>query len=266
MTGWGQEGPLAHAAGHDINYIALAGALEPIGRRGQKPPPPLNLVGDFGGGGMLLAFGVRARWSSARARARARSSTRRWSTAPRSLMTMFYGMRHAGVWSDERGTNLLDTGAHFYDMYETADGKYVSIGAIEPQFYAELLEKLGLAGEELPRQMDRAQWPAMKQRLEKIFKTKTRDEWCEIMEGSDACFAPVLAMSEAPEHPHNARAPDIHRVAGTMQPAPAPRFSRTPPAIARPPAHAGRAHRRGARRLGLRRGRDRRAAHFGAAR
>jgi len=239
MTGWGQEGPLAHAAGHDINYIALAGALEPLGRRGEKPTAPLNLVGDFGGGGMLLAFGVACALVERGASGKGQVVDAAMVDGSAVLMTMIHAMRQMGFWLEERGSNMLDSGAHFYDTFETSDGKYVSIGSIEPQFYAELLEKTGLAGEELPRQLDREQWPAMKERLEKIFRTKTRDEWCEIMEGSDVCFAPVLKMSEAPEHPHlRARATYVE-VAGKTQPAPAPRFSRTAPRISRPPAHPG---------------------------
>jgi alpha-methylacyl-CoA racemase len=155
------------------------------------------------------------------------------------LMSMFWGMRHSGFWSEERGTNLLDTGAHFYEVYECADGKYISLGSIEPQFYAELVKLSGLEGEKLPAQMDRSQWPAMKQRIGALVKARTRDEWCRIMEGSDVCFAPVLAMSEAPAHPHNASRKTFIEIAGMMQPAPAPRFSRTPAEVVRPPAHAG---------------------------
>ncbi len=239
MTGWGQDGPMAQAAGHDINYIALAGALEPIGRKGQPPLPPLNLVGDFGGGGMLLAFGVLAALLDAKRSGTGQVVDAAMVDGAALLMSMFWGMRNAGFWSDERGTNLLDTGAHFYEVYECSDGKYVSLGSIEPQFYAELLKLSGLGSETLPPQMDRSQWPAMKVRLGALVKTKTRDEWCRIMEGSDVCFAPVLAMSEAPSHPHNASRKTFIEIAGMTQPAPAPRFSRTTPEVARPPAHAG---------------------------
>jgi alpha-methylacyl-CoA racemase len=239
MTGWGQEGPIAHAAGHDINYIALAGTLAPIGRRGQKPTPPLNLVGDFGGGGMLLAFGVACALVERATSGKGQVVDAAMVDGAAILMAMIHGMHQAGLWREERASNLIDTGAPFYDTFETADGKYVSIGAIEPQFYAELIEKVGLAGEALPRQNDREQWPAMKERLEKIFKTKTRAQWCEIMEGSDVCFAPVLAMSEAPEHPHIKARNTFVEYAGKVHPAPAPRFSRTPPQIAGPPAHPG---------------------------
>ncbi len=239
MTGWGQVGPMAHAAGHDINYIALAGALAPLGRRGEKPTAPLNLVGDFGGGGMLLAFGVACALVERAGSGKGQVVDAAMVDGSAILMTMIHGMRQMGFWREERGANMLDTGAHFYDTFETADGQYVSIGSIEPQFYAELLEKTGLAGEDLPGQMDRSQWPAMKERLEKIFKTRTRAQWCEIMEGSDVCFAPVLEMSEAPSHPHIAARDTFVEVAGKIQPAPAPRFSRTVPEIQSPPAHPG---------------------------
>ncbi len=239
MTGWGQEGPMAHAAGHDINYIALAGALDPIGRRGEAPVPPLNLVGDFGGGGMLLAFGMVCALLEAKSSGRGQVVDAAMVDGAAVLMNIFHGMRQAGFWSEERGTNLLDTGAHFYDVYETSDGKYVSIGSIEPQFYAELLEKTGLSGLPLPHQMDRSKWAELKERLRGIFRTKTRDEWCKIMEGSDVCFAPVLSLSEAPEHPHVKARSTFVTVAGAVQAAPAPRFSRTPCEISRPPAHPG---------------------------
>jgi alpha-methylacyl-CoA racemase len=239
MTGWGQEGPMAHAAGHDINYIALCGSLEPLGRKGEKPTAPLNLVGDFGGGGMLLAFGVACALVERAASGKGQVVDAAMVDGAASLMTMIHGMRQLGFWRDERGTNLLDTGAHFYDTFETADGKYVSIGSIEPQFYAELLEKTGLSGEDLPKQMDREQWPAMKTRMEAIFKSKTREQWCEIMEGSDVCFAPVLSMEEAPRHPHIAARNTFVTVAGKLQPAPSPRFSRTEAEIQRPPPQPG---------------------------
>jgi alpha-methylacyl-CoA racemase len=239
MTGWGQEGPMAQAAGHDINYIALAGALHPIGRAGEKPVPPLNLVGDFGGGGMLMAFGVACALVERNSSGRGQVVDAAMVDGASALMTMMYGMHAAGFWRDERGENLLDTGSHFYDTYETRDGRYVSIGSIEPQFYAELLEKTGLAGEDLPRQMDREAWPAMSDRLGEIFKTKTRDEWCAIMEGSDICFAPVLSLTEAPRHPHIQARNTFVEVEGVTQPAPAPRFSRTPGGISRRASHPG---------------------------
>ena len=239
MTGWGQEGPMAHASGHDINYIALAGTLEPLGRKGEKPFAPINLVGDFGGGGMLLAFGVACALVERGISGKGQVVDAAMVDGAASLMTMIHGMRQVGFWKDERGTNLLDGGAHFYDTFETADGKYVSIGSIEPQFYAELLEKTGLASGDLPRQMDREQWPAMKQRMEAVFKSKTRDEWCEIMEGSDVCFAPVLSMTECQEHPHIRARGTFVEVAGASQPGPAPRFSRSKTQISRPPPHTG---------------------------
>jgi alpha-methylacyl-CoA racemase len=239
MTGWGQYGPLAPAAGHDINYIALAGALEPIGRRGQAPVPPLNLLGDYGGGGMLLAFGIVCGVLEAQRSGHGQVVDAAMVDGAAVLMTMTHALRAMGIWDDERGTNMLDTGAHFYDVYETADGKYVSIGSIEPQFYAELLRLTGLEGEELPWQHDRAQWPALKERLAAVFKTKTRAEWSELMEGTEVCFAPVLSIPEAIEHHHNVHRGTFVEVAGIRQPGPAPRFSRTVPEISTPPPHAG---------------------------
>ncbi|MGH0037268.1 MAG: CaiB/BaiF CoA transferase family protein [Myxococcota bacterium] len=240
MTGWGQEGPMAQAAGHDINYIALAGTLDAIGRAGEKPLPPLNLVGDFGGGGMLLAFGVVCALVERGCSGKGQVVDAAMVDGAAALMAMMHGMRAMNFWNDERGTNLLDTGAHFYDTYETADGKYVAIGSIEPQFYAELLERTGLSGQDdLPSQMDRSRWPEMAERLTALFKTRTRDEWCEIMEGSDVCFAPVLSMGEAPSHPHIAHRKTFVDLAGVTQPAPAPRFSRTEPEIVRPPSFPG---------------------------
>jgi alpha-methylacyl-CoA racemase len=228
---------MAQAAGHDINYISLAGVLDHIGRRGERPLPPLNLVGDFGGGGMLVAFGVVCALVEAGRSGRGQVVDAAMVDGAAVLMQMMYGMRAMGIWNDERGTNLLDTGAHFYDVYETKDGRHVSIGSIEPQFYAELLEKTGLAGEDLPAQLDRSQWPKLHERLTAIFKSRTRDEWCEIMEGSDVCFAPVLSMGEAPLHPHNVHRGTFVEHGGVVQAAPAPRFSRTPPEIARPAPH-----------------------------
>jgi len=204
MTGWGQDGPYAPTAGHDINYIALAGALDPIGRLGDKPVPPLNLVGDFGGGGLMLAYGLVCGILESRASGQGQVVDAAMVDGAAVLTTFIHGLRAMGVWQDVRGGNLLDTGAHFYETYETSDGKYVSIGSIEPQFYSELVRLTGLDGEELPHQMDRSQWGAMKDRLTALFKTKTRDEWCAILESSpDVCFAPVLSMAEAPDHPHN---------------------------------------------------------------
>jgi alpha-methylacyl-CoA racemase len=239
MTGWGQEGPYADAAGHDINYIALAGALDPIGRAGERPVPPLNLVGDFGGGGMFMAYGVVCALLEAGRSGRGQVIDAAMVDGAAVLTTFIHSLRAIGLWTDERGTNLLDTGAHFYDVYETADHRFVSVGSIEPQFYAELLRLSGLEGEELPGQMDRSQWPALKDRVAEVFRTKTRDEWCALMEGTDVCFAPVLSMGEAPAHPHNRRRETFVEVAGVPQPAPAPRFGRTPGAIDRPPPHFG---------------------------
>ena len=239
MTGWGQEGPLAHASGHDINYIALSGALHSIGRKGEAPVPPLNLVGDFGGGALYLALGVVAGLLEAQKSGLGQVVDAAMVDGAASLMTLIYGMHGLGVWNNERGDNLLDTGAHFYEVYETRDGKHVAIGSIEAKFYEELLRLSGLEGEELPDQHDRNSWPAMKQRLKTLFRTRTRDEWCKIMEGSDVCFAPVLSMDEAPRHPHNRHRGTFVEQGGVTQPGPAPRFSRTPSAIQRPPATPG---------------------------
>ncbi|MFO0689591.1 MAG: CaiB/BaiF CoA-transferase family protein [Myxococcota bacterium] len=239
MTGWGQDGPMAQAAGHDINYIALAGALEPIGRQGQKPTPPLNLVGDFGGGGMLLAFGIAVALVERASSGRGQVIDAAMVDGASTLMGFFHGMAAMGGWPGERGTNILDTGAHYYETYETKDGLFVSLGSIEPQFYAELLEKLGLDPKTLPNQNDRAKWPEMKVRFEAIFKTKTRAEWCALMEGTDICFAPVLSMKEVATHPHIAHRKTYVEQNGLIQPAPAPRFSRTPAELDRPAARPG---------------------------
>jgi alpha-methylacyl-CoA racemase len=240
MTGWGQDGPYASAAGHDINYIALAGALESIGRAGAPPTPPLNLVGDFGGGGLLLAFGIACGLFEAGRSGEGQVVDAAMIDGAANLMSMFWGFRAMGIWSPERGTNLLDTGAHFYDVYECSDGTYVSIGSIEPQFYAELLKRTGLDGDpDLGSQMDRSKWPALKTKLAEVFRSRTRDEWCAEMEGTDVCFAPVLSMDEAPSHPHHVARGTFETRDGIVQPAPAPRFSRTAPALDRPPAHPG---------------------------
>ncbi|CAN5724036.1 CaiB/BaiF CoA-transferase family protein [soil metagenome] len=239
MTGWGQDGPYASMAGHDINYIALSGTLAHLGRAGERPTPPINLAGDFGGGGMLLALGICAALVESGRSGQGQVVDAAMTDGSALLMTMIHSFQAMGIWSDNRGTNMLDTGAHYYDTYECADGGYVSIGSIEPQFYAELLRLTGLEGEELPHQQDKTQWPDLKVRLEKVFKEKTRDEWCEVMEGSDVCFAPVLTMTEAAAHPHNVARGTFTEVAGITQPAPAPRFSRTPGEIRRPPPHAG---------------------------
>ncbi|MFN8052953.1 MAG: CaiB/BaiF CoA-transferase family protein [Acidimicrobiales bacterium] len=240
MTGWGQEGPYALTAGHDINYIALAGVLDTFTRDGGQPTPPINLVGDFGGGGMFLAFGVVCGVLSAKATGVGQVVDAAMVDGSATLMSMIWAFKGMGIWdSDHPGTNLLDTGTHFYDTYRCADGKWVSIGSIEPQFYAELLKYTGLEGEDLPSQMDKSQWPALKERLAAIFATKTRDEWSAIMEGTDVCFAPVLSMDEATKHPHNVERGTFIELNGITQPAPAPRFSATPGEVQRPPAHAG---------------------------
>ena len=239
MTGWGQEGPLAKAAGHDLNYIALTGALHAIGRADSPPPPPLNLVGDFGGGGLMLAYGILAALLERARSGKGQVVDAAMVDGAAALMAIIFGAHASGWWRDERASNMLDGGAHFYDCYETKDGKYVSIGSIEPQFYAQLLELTGLQGEALPHQMDRSGWPKLKERMTAIFKTKTRDAWCELMEGTDVCFAPVLSLAEAPEHAHLKARGTFVEVEGVRQPGPAPRFSRTPGVIERPPAHAG---------------------------
>jgi alpha-methylacyl-CoA racemase len=234
MTGWGQTGPLAGAAGHDINYIALTGALHAIGRPGEAPPPPLNYVGDYGGGAMLLAVGLLAALHEVRRSGRGQVVDAAMTDGAALLSSIFYGMKAAGGWSSQRGENLLDGGAHFYDTYACADGKFVAVGAIEPKFFARLCELCGLEESFCAAQMDRAQWPMMKLRLADVFRTRTRDEWCALLEGTDACFAPVLDWDEAPVHPHNQARGTFTTLQGVVQPAPAPRFSRTPPARPRP--------------------------------
>ncbi len=275
MTGWGQDGPLAATAGHDIDYIGVSGALDPIGRAGQRPVPPLNLVADFGGGGMLLALGVLAALLD-----RERSGLGQVIDAAMvdgsALLTSFlYGLRAVGAWQDERGTNLLDGGAPFYDTYQTADGRYVAVGALEPKFYAALLAGLGLAGtveagpdgaasdeagpgeagrdgtgpgeagrdrtgdHGLPGQYDRAGWPVLRARFAAAFRGRTQAEWAEVFDGTDACVAPVLGPAEAPAHPHNAARGTFIEVGGVTQPAPAPRFGRTPAGVPQPPPRPG---------------------------
>ncbi len=239
MTGWGQTGPYAQSAGHDINYIALAGALHAFGRAGERPVPPVNMVGDFGGGAMMLAFGMLAAIHHARATGQGQVVDCAMTDGAALLMSMIHGFRAQGLWHDERGVNFLDSGAHFYDVYETSDGKSISIGAIEPQFYAEFLQRVGLADDEaFARQMDARQWPSLKCRLEALFRTRTRDEWCALLEGSDACFAPVLSLVEAPLHPHNVARATFVEAGGVVQPAPAPRYSQSslvPPRMAGQP-------------------------------
>lgn len=240
MTGWGQDGPYAQAAGHDINYIALSGALYHYGREGEKPTPPINMVGDFGGGGMMLAFGMVSALLAVANGARGQVVDTAMTDGSALLMGMIWGMHNAGTWPGERGTNLLDTGAHFYDTYECSDGEFISIGSIEPQFYAELRRIAGLAEDSaFDAQLDRAAWPMLKGRLTTVFKSKTRSEWCELMEHTDVCFAPVLSMAEAPAHPHNQARGTFVEVGGDMQPAPAPRFNGTPAADPSPEKLAG---------------------------
>ncbi len=231
MTGWGQTGPYSQAAGHDINYIALAGALHAYGRKGEKPTPPVNMVGDFGGGGMMLAFGMVSALLHAQKTGEGQVIDCAMTDGAAVLMSMVWQFRALGMWADERGVNLLDTGAHFYDTYETKDGKYVSIGSIEPQFYALLREKAGLTDPAFDRQMAAPQWPALKEAMEAVFKTRTRDEWCGEMEHTDVCFAPVLSLEEAPAHPHNRARGAFVAAQGVIQPAPAPRFRHNPPRV-----------------------------------
>ena len=227
MTGWGQHGPLAKTAGHDINYISLTGALHGIGRAGDKPVPPLNLVGDYGGGGMFLVTGILAALIESQRSGKGQVVDAAMTDGSAVLMAMFNSLHAMGMWTAKRGSNFLDTGAHFYETYETRDGKYISIGSIEPQFYALLMEKAQLDPELFGNQHDMSQWPSLKEKLVTVFKTKTRDEWCEIMEGTDVCFSPVLDFLEAPDHPHNKARKTYIDVDGMTQPAPAPRFSRT---------------------------------------
>ncbi|MCK9991629.1 MAG: alpha-methylacyl-CoA racemase [Alphaproteobacteria bacterium] len=240
MTGWGQDGPYSQMAGHDINYIAITGALRSCARPGEKPVHPLNLVGDFGGGALYLAVGLLAALHSAKVSGLGQVVDCSMADGAASLMSMFYGMSAAGSWSDEVGNNLLDGGAPFYDSYLCSDGNYISLGSIEPQFYAELLEKLGLSDDpDFRKQMDKSRWPGLKQRLTSIFKTRTRDEWSAIMENTDICYGPVLTLKEALKHPHNVARKTFVEVEGVPQPAPAPRFSRTVSKIQSPPAVVG---------------------------
>ncbi|MDX2232912.1 MAG: CaiB/BaiF CoA-transferase family protein [Hyphomonadaceae bacterium] len=240
MTGWGQSGPLALAAGHDLNYIALTGGLHAMGRADQPPAPPLNLVGDFGGGALYMAMGICAALIEAQRSGKGQTIDCAMTDGAASLAAMFYGMRAAGIWTDARDANLLDGGAHFYDTYETSDGKWVSIGSIEPQFYALLLEKAGLTGDPaFQSQMDRTAWPTLSEKLAAVIRTKTRDAWCALMEGTDVCFAPVLNWQEAPQHPHNVARETFVTVEGVVQPNVAPRFSGTPSKVQGPPPETG---------------------------
>jgi alpha-methylacyl-CoA racemase len=238
MTGWGQTGPLAQRAGHDINYIALSGALHLIGRKGEKPLPPLNLVGDMGGGGLFLAFGLMCALVEARSSGRGQIVDAAMIEGAALQLSGILSMRAMGHWRDERGTNLGDTGSHFYEVYETSDGGYMAVGAIEPQFYAALSKGAALDPDVFGRQMDAKRWPALKEKLAEIFKAKTRDEWAAIFEGTDACVTPVLSLDEAANHPHNVSR-GVYTKDPVLQPAPAPRFSRTPGEIGGPPPMPG---------------------------
>lgn len=240
MTGWGQHGPLAPTAGHDIDYIALTGALHGVGRAGEPPPPPLNYVGDYGGGAMFLAFGVMAAVYEAQRSGRGQVVDAAMTDGAALLSAIFYGMKAAGAWRRERGANLLDGAAPFYDTYRCADGRFVAVGALEPQFFAELLDRLGLAGDpDFASQHDVRRWPRMKERLAAVFATQPRDAWCARFDGSDACVAPVLDWDEAPAHPHMRAREAFVEVDGVVQPAPAPRFGRTPSGAPTPPREPG---------------------------
>jgi alpha-methylacyl-CoA racemase len=239
MTGWGQDGPLAPTAGHDIDYIAVSGALSMVGRAGERPVPPVNLLADFGGGGMLLALGVLAALLERERSGLGQVVDAAMVDGSALLTTFVYGLRAMGAWQDERGVNLLDGGAPFYDTYQTADGEYVAVGALEPQFYAALLAGLGLSGADLPAQLDRAGWPVLRARFAEVFATRTRDEWTAAFAGSDGCVAPVLSPAEAPRHPHNASRGTFADVGGLVQPAPAPRFSRSAARAPSPPPRPG---------------------------
>jgi len=239
MTGWGQDGPMAQAAGHDINYIALSGVLHAIGHSGGKPVPPINLVGDFGGGTLYLAMGVLAALFERHASGKGQMVDTAMVDGAASLMTVFHGLLAQGVWNDARGQNDLDSGAPWYDTYACSDGKYVAIGALENKFFAELLQRMGLDAALVPQQNDRSQWPRLRQLLEDTFKSRTRDEWCTLLEGSDACFAPVLSLREAPVHPHMQARQTFEEHFGVLQPGAAPRFSRTPGAVQGPPPARG---------------------------
>jgi alpha-methylacyl-CoA racemase len=239
MTGFGQDGPMSQAAGHDIDYIALAGALHPIGRRGEGPVPPLNLVGDFGGGGMFLAFGVVCGLLEAQKSGKGQVVDAAMVDGAAYLMAGIYGLFSQGSWLDERGANFIDGGAPYYDVYKTKDGKWLAVGAIEKRFYEELIEKLGLAVKDLPKQHDRKRWPELKAQIAEVIATRTREEWVAVFEGSDACVAPVLAMGEVDKHPHNVARSTFVKRDGVLQPAPAPRFSRTAPEMGSAPRGRG---------------------------
>ena len=239
MTGWGQSGPLANAAGHDINYIALSGVLGAIGKKDTPPPPPLNLIGDFGGGGMLLALGVCAALNTVHKEGKGQVIDAAMTEGSALLMSMMYGMLNTGIWTDSRDSNLLDGAAHFYGCYECKDGKFVSIGSIEPQFYSLLREKMNIDEDIFDNQMDKNSWPALRENLERRFKEKTRDEWCQIMEGTDICFAPVLSMNEAIKHEHNIERKSFFNLDNVVQPSPAPKFSYSESEVSHPPVKIG---------------------------
>ena len=239
MTGWGQSGPLAHAAGHDINYIALSGVLGAIGKKDSPPPPPLNLIGDFGGGGMLLALGVCAALNTVNKEGKGQVIDAAMTEGSALLMSMMYGMLNSGIWTDSRDSNLLDGAAHFYGCYECKDGKFISIGSIEPQFYSLLREKMNIDEDIFDNQMDKNSWPDLRKNLENRFKEKTREEWCAIMEGTDICFAPVLSMSEAINHEHNVERKSFFSMDNVIQPSPAPKFSYSQSEVNHPPVKVG---------------------------
>ncbi|MBA4809595.1 MAG: carnitine dehydratase [Acidimicrobiaceae bacterium TMED77] len=238
MTGWGQYGSYSQMAGHDINYIALSGVLGLIGREDESPVPPVNLIGDFGGGGMLLALGICAALVETAESGKGQVVDAAMTDGSALLATMVHSFAAMGIWG-KRGTNMLDTGAPFYDVYECADGEYISLGSIEPQFYSELMRITGLENEDMPSQMDRTNWGQAKKRIKEKIRSKSREEWVQLMEGSDVCFAPVLSIDEAIQHPHNRERETFVEISGVMQPAPAPRFSRTPSEISSPPPHPG---------------------------
>ncbi len=240
MTGWGQDGPLAQRSGHDINYISIAGVLGAIGNKGEKPAIPLNLVGDFGGGGMMLAYGMVCGILETQFSGKGQVIDCSMVEGSAILMSTLYSAQQLGFWREQRGSNMLDSGSHFYNTYQTADGEYISVGSFESKFYHELLAKLELTDAELPHQLDESQWDAMSEKLANIFSSKTRDEWCEIFADSDACFTPVLKISEAYDHPHNVARDTFVEIEQVKQPRPAPRFSRTDNKnIQRPPAVIG---------------------------
>jgi alpha-methylacyl-CoA racemase len=239
MTGWGQDGPMAQAAGHDINYIALSGVLHAIGRRGEAPVPPINLVGDFGGGGMLLAFGVLCAVLEARSSGSGQVVDAAMTEGSALLASALWGYKAGGLWSNDRGTHLIDGGSHFYDSYECSDGKFIAIGAVEPQFYSLLRERIGLNDSAFDAHHDPVQWPRQKSLMAEVFRQRTRAEWCDLLEGTDACFSPVLNWDEAPLHSHNQARNSFVEIEGVVQPAPAPRFSRSSPTVPTPTHAAG---------------------------